>query len=195
MAHAAAYCSARHGHLAAPVEEDHDGFPLGRWLAHPAHPRRRPHRPAGCCPDCFGPVVEPAPGRSPGSGPTTPPARTWNTTGRPPAKRGGWKPSARRSDRLHPEQKGLRRRSWDSQTCLGVRLPGREELTCRREERAFQRGLAARHTRHSAREGHLNVPQRHIEKIEGDPVRLGQWLSNLRRRRLRPHPAQAGSTG
>ncbi|MFF8947127.1 helicase associated domain-containing protein [Streptomyces sp. NPDC014864] len=33
------------------------------------------------------------------------------------------------------------------------------------------------------REGHLNVPQRHIEQIDGEQVRLGQWLSNLRRRR------------
>ncbi|WP_239935247.1 DEAD/DEAH box helicase, partial [Streptomyces sp. CBG31] len=32
LAHAAAY-AAQQGHLAAPVDESHDGFPLGRWLA------------------------------------------------------------------------------------------------------------------------------------------------------------------
>lgn len=32
LAHATAY-TASHGHLAAPVDEIHDGFPLGRWLA------------------------------------------------------------------------------------------------------------------------------------------------------------------
>ncbi|MER5942495.1 helicase associated domain-containing protein [Streptomyces sp. NPDC001928] len=49
-------------------------------------------------------------------------------------------------------------------------------------ERAFQRGLAAARAFRD-REGHLKVPQRHIEEIEGDQVRLGQWLSNLSRRR------------
>ncbi|MET8405179.1 helicase associated domain-containing protein [Streptomyces sp900116325] len=82
---------------------------------------------------------------------------------------------------LHPEQKCLLKE-------LGlVDLPGtfaspagESHLPAR--ERAFQRGLAAAQA-FRAREGRLNVPQRHIEKIEGDPVRLGQWLSNLRRRR------------
>ncbi|MFE6155839.1 helicase associated domain-containing protein [Streptomyces sp. NPDC057889] len=32
------------------------------------------------------------------------------------------------------------------------------------------------------REGHLDVPQRHVEEFEGERVRLGQWLTNLRRR-------------
>ncbi|MEU8682180.1 helicase associated domain-containing protein [Streptomyces sp. NPDC048611] len=43
-------------------------------------------------------------------------------------------------------------------------------------ERAFQRGLAAARA-FREREGHLDVPQRHIEEVEGDPVRLGQWLA------------------
>ncbi|WP_406426585.1 helicase associated domain-containing protein [Streptomyces sp. NBC_00147] len=52
------------------------------------------------------------------------------------------------------------------------RLPARE--------RAFRRGLAAARS-FLEREGHLDVPQRHIEAFDGDHVRLGQWLSNVRR--------------
>lgn len=54
-------------------------------------------------------------------------------------------------------------------------------------ERAFQLGLAAARAFHE-REGHLDVPQRHIEHLADEPVRLGQWLSNLRRRRSRLSP-------
>ncbi|MGW5063468.1 helicase associated domain-containing protein [Streptomyces sp. NPDC004096] len=49
-------------------------------------------------------------------------------------------------------------------------------------ERAFRRGLAAARA-FREREGHLQVPQRHMEEINGERVRLGQWLSNLNRRR------------
>ncbi|BFO23160.1 hypothetical protein SHKM778_95480 (plasmid) [Streptomyces sp. KM77-8] len=57
----------------------------------------------------------------------------------------------------------------------GGQLPARE--------RAFRRGLAAARF-FLEREGHLDVPQRHIETLDdGDHVRLGQWLSNVRRRR------------
>ncbi|MFF3326513.1 helicase associated domain-containing protein [Streptomyces sp. NPDC002889] len=48
-------------------------------------------------------------------------------------------------------------------------------------------GLAAARAFHH-REGHLNVPQRHIEVIDGDHVRLGQWVSNARRRKDRLPP-------
>ncbi|WP_308403596.1 helicase associated domain-containing protein [Streptomyces sp. 8ZJF_21] len=51
-------------------------------------------------------------------------------------------------------------------------------------ERAFQQGLAAARAFYE-REGHLRVPQRHSEEIEGRTVRLGQWLTNVRRRRTR----------
>ncbi|MGX1887351.1 Helicase associated domain protein [Streptomyces sp. NPDC055287] len=180
LAHAAAY-AARHGHLAAPVEDVHDGFPLGRWLA---TQRTR----AEALTDQRAAAL-------------TALDRWWNppwpitwqrtyhaarqslernrTTATEEEK---WLEAQRtRSDRLHPEQKSLLKE-------LGLAdLPGtsaspagKNHLPAR--ERAFQRGLAAAQA-FRAREGHLNVPQRHIEKIEGDPVRLGQWLSNLRRRR------------
>ncbi|MEU6449715.1 Helicase associated domain protein [Streptomyces sp. NPDC046979] len=179
LAHATAY-AAQNGHLAAPVDEVHDGFPLGRWLA---TQRTR----AGALTDQRAAAL-------------TALDRWWN----PPwpitwqrtyhaarqslehngtaAKEEKWLKTQRtRSDRLHPDQKSLLQE-------LGLADPpatsappaGESHLPAR--ERAFQHGLAAAQA-FRAREGHLNVPQRHIEKIEGDPVRLGQWLSNLRRRR------------
>lgn len=179
LAHAAAY-AARHYHLAAPVDEIHDGFPLGRWLA---TQRTR---------------AEILTGQRAAA--LTALDRWWN----PPwpitwqrayhaarqsraayetaSEAESWLESQRaRSDRLHPEQKSLLAELGlvglpNTSACPATesRLPARE--------RAFQRGLvAARAFR--AREGHLDVPQRHIEEVEGDPVRLGQWLSNLRRRR------------
>lgn len=179
LAHAAAY-AARHGHLAAPVEEVHDGFPLGRWLA---TQRTR----AGTLTDQRSTAL-------------TALDRWWNppwpitwqrayhaarqslAANETASEAESWLEAQRaRSDRLHPEQKSLLKElglvelpETPTSPATESRLPARE--------RAFQRGLAAARA-FRAREGHLNVPQRHIEKIEGDPVRLGQWLSNLRRRR------------
>ncbi|WP_326726370.1 DEAD/DEAH box helicase [Streptomyces phaeochromogenes] len=179
LAHAAAY-SACHGHLAAPVDEIHDGFPLGRWLA---TQRTR----AETLTDQRATAL-------------TALDRWWNppwpitwqrayhaarqslAVNKTAAEAESWLESQRaRSGRLHPEQRSLLAELGlvelpDTSTSRATdsRLPARE--------RAFQRGLAAARA-FRAREGHLNIPQRHIEKVEGDPVRLGQWLSNLRRRR------------
>ncbi|MEU2388936.1 Helicase associated domain protein [Streptomyces sp. NPDC012461] len=185
LAHAAAY-AARHGHLAAPVEEVHDGFPLGRWLATQrtrAETLTEQRAAALTALDRWWNPPWPI---------------TWQRTyhaARQSLEHNGtasqaekWLEAQRaRSDRLHPEQKCLLKE-------LGlVDLPGTSafpagESHLPARERAFQRGLAAARA-FRAREGHLNVPQRHIEEIDGDPVRLGQWLSNLRRRRfsLSPH--------
>jgi superfamily II DNA or RNA helicase len=179
LAHAAAY-AARHGHLAAPVDEIHDGFPLGRWLA---TQRTR----AETLTDQRATAL-------------TRLDRWWNppwpitwqrayhaarqnqAADKAATETESWLEAQRtRSDRLCPEQKSLLQElgldelsDTPASSAAESRLPARE--------RAFQRGLAAARA-FRAREGHLNVPQRHIERIEGDPVRLGQWLSNLRRRR------------
>ncbi|GAA2476495.1 DEAD/DEAH box helicase [Actinocorallia cavernae] len=185
LAHAAAY-AARHHHLALPVDEVHDGFPLGRWLA---TQRTR---------------AEALTGRRAAALTTldrwwNPPwPITWQRAYHAARKNLGdnktafqahsWLEAQRaRSDRLHPEQRSLLKE-------LGLTdLPDtpsslKEEGPMSARERSFQRGLAAARA-FREREGHLNVPQRHIERVEGDPVRLGQWLSNLRRRRsgLSPH--------
>ncbi|MFE9413879.1 Helicase associated domain protein [Streptomyces sp. NPDC006704] len=190
LAHAAAY-AARHGHLAAPVDEIHDGFPLGRWLA---TQRTR----AETLTDQRAAAL-------------TALDRWWN----PPwpviwqrayhaarhslvdhgtaSQAQAWLEAQHaRFDRLQPEQRGLLGELGsielpDAPAAVpaeGNRLPARE--------RAFQRGLAAARA-FREREGHLDVPQRHIEEVEGDPVRLGQWLSNLRRRRtgLSPNRQEA----
>ncbi|MFJ4519003.1 Helicase associated domain protein [Streptomyces sp. NPDC088770] len=184
LAHAAAY-AARHGHLAAPVEEVQDGFPLGRWLA---TQRTR----AETLTDQRAAAL-------------TTLDRWWNPpwpitwqrayhAARQSLEHNGtvsqterWLEAQRaRSDRLLPEQKSLLKElglvevpDTSASPATESRLPARE--------RAFQRGLAAAHA-FREREGHLDVPQRHIEEIEGDPVRLGQWLSNLRRRRTALSP-------
>ena len=178
LAHAAAY-AARHGHLAAPVDEIHDGFPLGRWLA---TQRTR----AETLTDQRATALTtldrwwnpPWPITWQRAYHTARQSRAANKTA---DEAESWLESQRaRSGRLHPEQKSLLKELVmvelpDTSTPLAPET----HLTAR--ERAFQRGLAAARAFH-AREGHLNVPQRHIEEIEGDPVRLGQWLSNLRRR-------------
>ncbi|MFD9863399.1 DEAD/DEAH box helicase [Streptomyces alboflavus] len=188
LAHAAAY-AARYGHLAVPVEEMHDGFALGRWLA---TQRTRAETLT-----------------APRAAALTALDRWWN----PPwpitwqrayhaARQGldndtasqaqAWlEAQYARFDRLQPEQRGLLKELGSAELpdapavpVEGNRLPARE--------RAFQRGLAAARA-FREREGHLDVPQRHVEEVEGDLVRLGQWLSNLRRRRtaLSPNRQQA----
>ncbi|MER6386661.1 Helicase associated domain protein [Streptomyces sp. NPDC001250] len=183
LAHAAAY-AARHGHLAVPVETIHDDFALGRWLAtqRTRADQLTAERAAAL----------------------TALDRWWNpswpitwqrayhdtrrslTDAKTAPEAGEWLQAQRaHALGLHPEQQRLL-------TALGLDLlpesastPPQPQLPAR--ERAFQRGLAAARA-FLEREGHLNVPQRHIEDVEGDPVRLGQWLTNLRRRKAALSP-------
>ncbi|MGW3745867.1 helicase associated domain-containing protein [Streptomyces sp. NPDC005146] len=60
-----------------------------------------------------------------------------------------------------------------------ARQPKPDGLSAR--DRNFHRGLAAAQA-FPAREGHLDVSQRHVEDLDTEPVRLGQWISNIRRR-------------
>ncbi|MEW2554492.1 Helicase associated domain protein [Streptomyces zhihengii] len=183
LAHAAVY-AARHGHLAVPVDEVHDGFRLGRWLA---TQRTR----AETLTDQRASAL-------------TALDRWWNppwpvtwqrayhaareslTANKTVTETENWLESQRaRSGHLHPEQRallaelGLVDLPDTSDSTAEDRLPARE--------RAFQRGLAAARA-FQAREGHLDVPQRHIEEIDGEKVKLGQWLSNQRRRRSHLSP-------
>ncbi|WP_406274904.1 helicase associated domain-containing protein [Actinacidiphila glaucinigra] len=88
----------------------------------------------------------------------------------------------KRLARLHPDQQGL-------VADLGLHSSGLRTTAAASttREQAFQRGLAAARA-FLEREGHLDVPQRHIEDFEGQPVRLGQWLANTRRRRVTLSP-------
>ncbi|MER5944316.1 Helicase associated domain protein [Streptomyces sp. NPDC001928] len=179
LAHAAAYVTS-HGHLAVPVDAIQDDFPLGRWLA------TQRTRAASLSAERTAALTALDRWWNP------PWPITWqrayhaarqqseDTTTATHATE--WLQAQNAHAReLHPEQRRLLKD-------LGLGLPNeavvQEDKGSRRRDRehAFQRGLAAARAFHD-REGHLNVPQRHIEEVEGDQVRLGQWLSNLRRRR------------
>jgi superfamily II DNA or RNA helicase len=175
LAHAAAH-AARHGHLAVPVDEVHDDFPLGRWLA---TQRTRAHQ---LPPERTAALTALDPWWNP------PWPITWQRayhaarrqkedhTAHTPA--GEWVTAQlTRSADLRPEQRRLLqelRPAVPDVTPKDSPLPAREQ--------AFQQGLAAARA-FRVREGHLKVPQRHVEEIDGERVRLGQWLSNLSRRR------------
>ncbi|MFF7205324.1 Helicase associated domain protein [Streptomyces sp. NPDC008141] len=187
LTHATAY-AAVHGHLAAPVDHTHDGFPLGRWLAtqrkrsdelaparaqglqdldpywnppwpltwHRAYHAARRHRAAGHK--------------------LTDVPRDYVTDGR---RLGEWL----HSQRLHPERLNPTQQSLLAGLGLIRSItppPDTRKLAVRDREQ----GMAAARAFHE-REGHLEVPQRHIEQIDGNPVRLGQWISNARRRKDR----------
>ncbi|MFE1963443.1 Helicase associated domain protein [Streptomyces sp. NPDC059479] len=177
LAHAAAY-AARHGHLAAPVGEVHDGYPLGRWLA------TQRTRASGLPAERAAALNA----LDPWWNPPWPLAwrRAYHAARTGPdeagtADAGEWLKAQRaRADDLHPGQLTLLSQlRGDLEPAPGSPASGR--LPAR--ERAFRCGLAAARS-FLEREGHLDVPQRHIEAFdEGDHVRLGQWLSNVRRRR------------
>ncbi|MFE5593333.1 Helicase associated domain protein [Streptomyces sp. NPDC056549] len=198
LAHAAAYATT-HGHLAAPVDH-HDpetGFALGRWLAtqrkraaqltpartnaltdldlhwNPAWPltwqrayhAARHHQKAGH-------TLADVP-------------RTFITL--EGIRLGEWLRTQRRTPPTHPDQLHLLQ-------ALGLPTttpPSTPQPPPTAREQSFLRGLEAA-TAFLAREGHLNVPQRHIEQLAQEPVRLGQWLTNARRRwdRLPPERRQ-----
>ncbi|MEU9383583.1 Helicase associated domain protein [Streptomyces sp. NPDC048279] len=178
LAHASAY-AARHGHLAVPVDEVHDDFSLGRWLA--TQRTRADHLTA----ERIAALTTLDPWWNP------PWPITWqrayhaarqqrrNHTADTPA--GEWLTAqlTRRAD-LQPEQRRLLEELGPDMPEVGAVPPQNSPLLAR--EQAFQRGLAAARA-FRVREGHLKVPQRHIEEIDGERVRLGQWLSNLSRRR------------
>ncbi|MET7765705.1 Helicase associated domain protein [Streptomyces sp. NPDC005393] len=192
LAHAHAW-AALHGHLAVPVDERHDDFPLGRWLA-TQRTRADHHTPARTAAlTVLDPWWNPpwpltwqrhyhAARRHTEAGHTLDLPRHHTTDDG--QRLGEWLHTQRtHPERLHPEQRRLL-----AGVGLVLHTPAGhwpQPTTPRRSparERAFQRALAAASAFH-AREGHLNVPQRHIEDLDGDPVRLGQWINNARRRR------------
>jgi len=51
----------------------------------------------------------------------------------------------------------------------------------RSQSAAWERNIAAARQFH-AREGHLTVPRKHVETVDGEEIRLGAWVDNSRRR-------------
>lgn len=189
-AHATAWAE-QHGHLAAPVDEQHDGFPLGRWLATQRSRANQltPQRAAAL--NTLDPWWNP------------PWPHIWQRTYRTlhhhlqsgtdlerapdGVQLGQWLHTQRtHRERLHPQQQRL---LADLET---PQAPAQEPVASRPRRPAFQEMLAAAAAFHS-REGHLEVPQRYTEQTEEGPVRLGQWISNQRRRHATLPPEHAAA--
>jgi superfamily II DNA or RNA helicase len=190
-AHAAAWAGA-HGHLTVPVDETHDGFPLGRWLA------TQRSRAGQLPPDRAAALAALDPWWNP------PWSQTWQRTYRTVqhhlqagtdleqasdgARLTQWLHTQRaHRERLHPQQHRL---LADIET-RGTPAPGSAAVS-RPRRRTVKEMLAAAAAFH-AREGHLEVPQRHTEYTEEGPVRLGQWISNQRRRHATLPPEHAAA--
>ncbi|MGW1094161.1 Helicase associated domain protein [Streptomyces sp. NPDC002455] len=198
LTHAVAYATI-HGHLAAPVDH-HDpetGFTLGRWLA---TQRKRADQ---LTPARTKALEELDPHWNP------PWPLTWqrmyhvarhhaqagHTLAAIPRhfhtdnseRLGEWLHTQRTHPPGNPQQLGLLAR-----LNIGADLASRQGRSPGTREHNFQQGLEALAQFH-AREGHFDVPQRHIEQLHSAAVRLGQWLSNIRRRwdRLAPDRRQA----
>ncbi|WP_278193393.1 DEAD/DEAH box helicase [Streptomyces sp. MMS21 TC-5] len=186
LAHATAYATAN-GHLAVPVGHRDEGFALGRWLAtqranadHLTAERAKAMHDLDLWWNPPWPLTWQR---------TYQAARRHHETGRtlhdlPRSyvtddgdRLGEWlHTQAARPETLHTGQHRLL-------ADLGLHLTPQASAEDRPATRSgWDRGLAAARLFH-AREQHLDVPQRHTEDLEGDPVRLGQWISNARRRR------------
>ncbi|MER6976131.1 DEAD/DEAH box helicase [Streptomyces carpinensis] len=85
------------------------------------------------------------------------------------AQRLGW-------DMLLPVQQ------WLLENTLRLEPAGEDEQPTRRSQSAaWERNITAARQYH-AREGHLVVPRKHVENVDGEAVGLGQFLNNTRRR-------------
>ncbi|MGW0702273.1 Helicase associated domain protein [Streptomyces sp. NPDC002867] len=190
LAHATAYAH-QHGHLAAPVDHWHDGFALGRWLA---TQRKRADQ---LTPARMKALQDLDPNWNPpwpltwqrafhtarshreaGHSLTDVPRSYVTDDGQ---RLGEWLRTQRlHPERLHPQQQQLL-------AGLGAIQTAEPRHDAKPVTRNWVRGMAAARA-FQTREGHLDVPQRHIEILHGEPVRLGQWISNARRRKDRLSP-------
>ncbi|MET9438060.1 Helicase associated domain protein [Streptomyces sp. NPDC006551] len=188
LTHAAAYATT-HGHLAVPVgyHDPETGFALGRWLA---TQRKRADQLTAARTKALEDL-------DPHWNPAWP--LTWQRTYQ--AARHHRKAGHNLADvpRIFVTREGIRLGEWlRAQRSTPPAHPGQllllqdlglhtttppsgQQLSLSARERSLQRGLEAA-AAFLAREGHLKVPQRHIEQLATGPVRLGQWLTNIRRR-------------
>ncbi|MFD4231354.1 Helicase associated domain protein [Streptomyces sp. NPDC058545] len=187
LTHAAAYATT-HGHLAAPVDQQHDGFALGRWLA---TQRKRADQ---LTPERARALHDLDPHWNP------PWPLTWQRAYHAARHHSEAGQSLDEVPRTYLTDDGLRLGEWlHTQRNRRPANPGQQELLSHlgltqgmparqrkpdglsARDRNFHCGLAAAQA-FRAREGHLDVPQRHVEDLDTEPVRLGQWISNIRRR-------------
>ncbi|WP_424883600.1 helicase associated domain-containing protein, partial [Streptomyces sp. SAI-126] len=92
------------------------------------------------------------------------------------AQRAGW-------DRLTPAQQYLLE-------TIGIEPAGEDEVVGsvrRTQDEIWERNMAAARQFH-AREGHLTVPRKHREEVDGELLGLGSFISNARRRAAKLSP-------
>ncbi|MFF3959755.1 Helicase associated domain protein [Streptomyces sp. NPDC001890] len=187
-----------HGHLSAPNEAAVDGYPIGTWLANRRREARLPAGAPGALADTRRKALE---GVDPYWCPVWP--LVWQrryTLLRHHVVAGGsadlalghsmagediglWCARQRSDwDSLHPEQ----RRLLDE---LGMPLTadGAQVTTHVTHTDKFARNLAAARA-YAQREGHLNVPRKHVEITDGTEIKLGFWIDNQRSRRAKLSP-------
>ncbi|MEU3910404.1 Helicase associated domain protein [Streptomyces sp. NPDC029721] len=182
-----------HGHLAAPREAAVDGYPLGTWLAN----RRREARMETGTPGALStarrtalqdidpywcPEWDVAWQRryvllhrhvSEGGSPAVAPGHM--TAGE---DIGVWCARQRAAwDTLGPEQRRLL-------AALGMTpdtgcTPDAGRVA---QNDKFRRNLSAAQA-YAQREGHLNIPRKHVESLDGTEIKLGIWVSNQRSRK------------
>lgn len=74
-------------------------------------------------------------------------------------------------------------RQWMLDSVLGLEPAGEaEQPPARRTQADRWAGHLAAARQFHAREGHLNVPRKHVEDVGGVPAKLGGFLDNSRRR-------------
>ncbi|SCF66282.1 helicase associated domain-containing protein [Streptomyces sp. Ncost-T10-10d] len=184
-----------HGHLAAGHDAAWDGYPVGTWLANRRREARLPADSRGAvsdarkaalaevdpywCPEwplvwqrryvllqghvTAGGSVEIEPGHMIAGEDT-----------------GSWLARQRLDwDILHAEQRRLLAGLGATPGDGGVQEE--ERVT---QDGKFTRNLAAA-AAYAQREGHLNVPRKHVEITDGTEIRLGIWISNQRSRRAK----------
>jgi superfamily II DNA or RNA helicase len=188
-AHATAWAE-EHGHLAAPVDEQHDGFPLGRWLATQRFRADRLIAERTAALAALDPWWNP------------PWPQTWQRTYRTlqhhlqagtdleQAPDGARLMQWLHTQRTHRERLHLQQQRLLADLETPHAPPQQPGASRARRRPTFQQMLAAAAAFH-ARAGHLEVPQRHTEHTEEGPVRLGQWISNQRRRHATLPPEHA----
>ncbi|MET7520633.1 helicase associated domain-containing protein, partial [Streptomyces sp. NPDC005480] len=73
--------------------------------------------------------------------------------------------------------------AWLLGHVLGLEPAGEDERPVQRtQDHKWNLNLAAAR-QYREREGHLNVPRKHIEQLDdGQEVKLGMWIDNTRRR-------------
>ncbi|MFJ8613588.1 helicase associated domain-containing protein [Streptomyces sp. NPDC093675] len=85
-------------------------------------------------------------------------------------------------DKLPPAQQ------WLLDSVLSLEPAGEDERPTRQtQDDKWALNVAAARQFH-AREGHLTVPRKHVEEVDGTTVRLGTFLDNTRRKAAKSSP-------